>query len=792
MGLTSTPRSHTNSRGDDAASSVLERKILMTKQQELTSDVRVLDLGGSLAGSYAAHLLAETGATVIRVAEMPLDLGDPGTGYSERAREAFGRLLTEGRELVATAADALDRVDIVIDTGDLPEVDARRLAEEHPELIVVSVTDYGLTGPRAGQRATSQLIQAQSGSTSGRGTREQAPLAAAGETEQFLAGVYAASAALAALAGRERTGLGDLIDLSILEVSSLGHTLYNTTSASLRGLTGTDFPTRSVQVPGNERTADGWVGLSAASARMRQDFLLVIGRSDLADDESSYGNENPEVDRQIREDAAAWALEHTTEELIELASALRIPVAPLANGQTIAQNEQLLARDFYRTGGDGTTLPGATFRFTEADDPAVPTRPAEHGDSTSDGPLAGIRVLDLTAFWAGPIAASLLASSGAETIKVESTVRPDMQRFAFVEDPSADQWWERGPVFFGANTNKRGITLDFTRDAGREVLTELLEQADILFENFAPRVLDSVELAWDRIRARNPGLVVVRMPAFGLDGPWRDRTGFAQTIEQSSGLSWITGYPEGSPVPPRGICDPLAGIHAAFAGLAALRARQRTGRGGLVEVSMLEPATIASFGQSLAWQLDTELVERIGNRHHRFAPHGVYATTGEDEWLCVAVRSDAQWKSLAAVLDVPALQTTAFEAVAHRLANQDEIDEAIASWVAPHSAHEAAEILANAGVPAARVDGGGRSVLDPQFEHREFFEYVDHPLAGRHPVPGLPYRSARQSGPWNRTPAPTLGEHTAEVLADWLGYDEAQIEELFATGISGTRPQNAG
>ncbi|MGB4137882.1 MAG: CoA transferase [Microbacterium sp.] len=773
----------------------------MTAQGELTSGVRVLDLAGTLAGVYAAHLLAETGATVTRVAGSPLDLGDPGTGCSSRAREAFGRLLTEGREIVSAPSDTLHRVDVVIDTGDLSGVDARRLSEEHPDVVVVSVTDYGLTGPRAGQRASSQILQAQSGSTSARGIPEWAPLVAAGETEQFLAGAYAASAALAALAERDRTGRGDLLDLSLLEVCSLGHTLYYTTSASLRGLLGTDFPLRSTQVPGNERTADGWVGFSAASARMRQDFLLVIGREDLADDDSSYGNENPEVDRQIRRDAAAWAAEQTTEEVIALASALRIPVAPLANGRTIAENEQLRSRGFYRIDTDRTVLPGPTFRYTEANPcPGAEVRTETDAGRASDrrtptvggdGPLTGIRVIDLTAFWAGPMAANLLAALGAETVKVESTVRPDMQRFAFVDDPQADQWWERGPVFFGANTNKRGITIDFTREVGREVLTQLLEQADVLLENFAPRVLDAIGLDWDRIRARNPGLIVVRMPAFGLDGPWRDRTGFAQTIEQSSGLSWITGHPDGPPVPPRGICDPLAGVHAAYAALAALRARVRTGLGGLTEVSMLEPATIASYGQSLAWQLDGELVERIGNRHHRFAPHGLYATAGEDEWLCVAVSTDAQWVALTAVLGIPALRDAAFDDVAQRLDRQDEIDAVIGSWAASRRASDAVDTLTAAGVPAARVDGGGRSLQDPQFAHREFFEYVDHPVAGRHPVPGLPFRSARHPGPWNRTPAPTLGEHTSEVLAEWLGYDQARIADLFETGISGTRPANA-
>lgn len=758
--------------------------------QELLGGIRVLDLAGTLAGTYAARLLADAGATVTRVAGAALDLGDPGTGYSQRARDALGELLTAGRVPVRSAQDALVATDVVIDTASEPEVDVLRLRQERPDLVIISITDYGLTGPRARQRATSQLLQAQSGSTSSRGIPELPPLAAAGETEQFLAGAYAASAALIAIAQLQRRGVGDLIDLSLLEVSNLGHTLFTATQASMRDLLGEDFPVRSVQVPGNERTSDGWVGFSAASAQMRSDLLLVIGREDLAEDEpQAYGNDNPEIDRQIRADVAAWAAGQATAEVIDLASALRIPVSPLTNGAMITENEHLVARDFFHRGTAGHLVPGIPFRYTPIEAPAQPVRtPVE---APGDGALAGLRVVELAAFWAGPMAANLLASSGADVVKVESTVRPDMQRYAFVADPTADLWWERAPVFYAVNTNKRGITLDFTQERGLEVLTQLLERADMLIENFAPRVLDSLNLDWKRIRERNPGLITVRMPAYGLDGPWRDRTGFAQTIEQSSGLSWTTGHPEGLPVPPRGVCDPIAGVHAAFAGLAALHARRSTGSGGLVEVSMLESATYAAFGQSLAWQLDGELVERIGNRHHRWAPHGVYATSGRDEWVCVAVRTDDEWRSLAEVLGEPSLATPELEDVAHRLARHDDLDAAISAWVGARTAADAVEELTGAGVPAARVDGGGRVVHDPQLVHRGYFEYVDHAVAGRHPVPALPYRSATRPGPWNRTPAPTLGEHTRPVLRQWLGYTDGEIDELFETGISGLRPLGA-
>jgi crotonobetainyl-CoA:carnitine CoA-transferase CaiB-like acyl-CoA transferase len=238
------------------------------------------------------------------------------------------------------------------------------------------------------------------------------------------------------------------------------------------------------------------------------------------------------------------------------------------------------------------------------------------------------------------------------------------------------------------------------------------------------------------------------------------------------------------------VCDPLAGIHAAFATLAALYRQRRTGLGGHVEVSMLEPAAYAAVGQSLAWQIDRERVDRIGNRDHHHSPHGVYPTAGKDEWVCIAVQTADEWVALAHTIGRPDLAGAPWLDVAYRIANADEIDAAIAQWTATRSATAALDALATAKVPSARVDGAGRLLQHPQLEHRAYFEYVDHPIAGRHPIPGLPYRSTAQSGPWNRTPAPTLGQHTDEVMREWLGMSDEDIARLYHDGVSGTRPDN--
>ena len=240
--------------------------------------------------------------------------------------------------------------------------------------------------------------------------------------------------------------------------------------------------------------------------------------------------------------------------------------------------------------------PGALPKCRDSDPPA-PGSPPDLGGDTRTGalaaagqrthgatrhdalPLSGIRVADFTAFWAGPVATQVLAALGADVIKVEGVRRPDGMRFAGGRPPTWDQWWEWGPVFLCSNTNKRGISIELSIPQGRQLALDLIARSDLVIENFSPRVMANFDLEWDAVSAANPQAIMVRMPAFGLDGPWRDRVGFAQTMEQATGMAWMTGHLDGPPIIPRGACDPLAGLHAAFAAIAALVVRDRTGTG---------------------------------------------------------------------------------------------------------------------------------------------------------------------------------------------------------------------
>src|SRR6202022_3495228 len=278
-----------------------------------------------------------------------------------------------------------------------------------------------------------------------------------------------------------------------------------------------------------------------------------------------------------------------------------------------------------------------------------PNREAREPPSDPRLPLEGIRIVDLTAFWAGPAATHLLAAFGADVVKVESIQRPDGIRYSGGMRKDRDDWWEYGWVFHAMNTNKRSVTLDLGSDDGRRLFGELVADADVVIENFSPRVMDHFGLTADALLAINPRLVVARMPAFGLDGPWRDRVGFAPTMEQIAGLAWVTGLPDGPPIPPRGACDPLAGVHAAFAVLAALNFAERTGYGQLVEVPMIETVLNVTAAQTIEFEVFGSVLERRGNRGHPGARQNLYRCAGEDNWIALTVRTDGEWDALVAL-----------------------------------------------------------------------------------------------------------------------------------------------
>jgi crotonobetainyl-CoA:carnitine CoA-transferase CaiB-like acyl-CoA transferase len=286
---------------------------------------------------------------------------------------------------------------------------------------------------------------------------------------------------------------------------------------------------------------------------------------------------------------------------------------------------------------------------------------------------------------------------------------------------------------------------------------------------------------------------MMRMPAFGLSGPWRDHTGFAQTMEQLSGLAWMTGHPDDQPRIPRGPCDPVAGMHGAFAFLVALAARGASGHGHHVESTMVESALNIAAEQVVEWSAYGHLMRRDGNRSPLAAPQGLYPCAdgqpGMESWLALSVATDAQWRALCSALGDPdwALDP-AFETRAGRREAHDAIDERLREWTRKRPRAQIADELRALGIPASTVADPCRLLeTNPQLQARSYFETPEHPVVGAMPLPSLPFRYASVDR-WLRTPAPTIGQHNEPVLCGILGLSRDQLRDLEAEGVIGSRP----
>jgi crotonobetainyl-CoA:carnitine CoA-transferase CaiB-like acyl-CoA transferase len=540
-----------------------------------------------------------------------------------------------------------------------------------------------------------------------------------------------------------------------------------------------------------------------------QDFCVLIERFDWLEDETLV---RAVVREGRRNEIAAyindWTSQRSTDEVVEMASLLRIPVAPVGTGQSIPDVDHFVDRQMLVTARDGSFVqPSRPYRFG-AHEPAPPaTAPALGADSgrwetalpisvkdqparLADGllPFADLRIAELAGFWAGPSAAHLFAVLGAEVIKIESPVRPDGMRTVSTRGLDEPDWWEHAPLYHAVNTGKLSLGLRLDRARGRSVLERLLSRCDVLIENFSPRVLEAWGLGWEAIHAINPRLILVRMPAFGLAGPWRDRTGFAQTMEQASGMAWVTGFPEGAPVVPSGVCDPVAGAHAAFALQVALAERDRTGLGTLVEVPMVQSALNIAAEQVVEFSAYGRLVSRRGNRGTTACPQNLYRTLGSDGsglYVALAVETDDQWRFLVKAIGNPNWAVNPeFADASGRRAAEEYIDEKLSEWIGAQRVEEVIDHLWGVGIPVARVTMPHAPARE-QLDARSFFETVHQPVAGPVEIAGLPIRFGETVGRVHRSHAPLLGEHNHDVLARVLGLDADEIAELLADGTVG-------
>jgi len=395
----------------------------------------------------------------------------------------------------------------------------------------------------------------------------------------------------------------------------------------------------------------------------------------------------------------------------------------------------------------------------------------------------GIRVLELGAGAAGPVATRYFADHGATVVKIESATRPDFMRLVQYRK-DGPRGLDAQPLYVLMNPNKKNVSINLSRPEGVELVLRLVDWADVVAENFSPRAMVKWGLDYASLRRRKPELIMVSSCLFGQTGPQREYPGFGGQGAALAGFNHLTGWPDRAAVGPHGtITDSLSPRYVACLVTAALLHRERTGEGQYLDVAQIETGVYSLSEMIVRYSARGEVMTRQGNRCEWAAPHGIYPCRGNDCWIAIAVFSDAEWLLLRRVLaDPPFGQDPRFATVAGRLEHVEELDALVAGATREQDAFELAERLQRAGVEAGVVQDTEELNRDPQLEHRGHFRELPHEHLGPLRCEHYAIRLAG-SPPELRTPGPHLGEHTREILAGALGLSDAEIDRLAEAGI---------
>lgn len=408
--------------------------------------------------------------------------------------------------------------------------------------------------------------------------------------------------------------------------------------------------------------------------------------------------------------------------------------------------------------------------------------------SDASQPLRGVKVVDLTHVWSGPMATRVLAGLGADVIKLESPKKPDTMRGNAGDirsrypdlEPGPDSY-NRNAWFNTQNVDKRDVVLDLKDERGLKIVYELVRQADLVIANYRPGVLDRMGLGYQKLREVNPRIVLVEMPGYPPDSPLAAAPAFGAQFDAQSGSANLTGSPSAPLLTGYAIGDPVGGLTAASASIAAIIRAKKTGEGSHVMLAQSE-AMMPLLGEYyLAESVGEPITEEL-NADRRAEPHGIFRTA-DDGWLAIGVRTDEQWKVLHAELGSAAAGLDDSLTLEQRHAQNAAIADAVTAYVGTLSdPHSAAQSLQQQGVPAAPVAGARQLVEDKHLAEHGVLREMEHPAAGTHRYQALPtvIGGQRVGG---RTPAPLYGQHTREVLTGLVGLDDPQVDELIEAGV---------
>lgn len=778
--------------------------------------LRVVDFSDSLAGQYCARLFADHGASVVLV--------EPAEGSPIRTMAPLSQAgdslqffhLNVGKHtMVLDRADNGDkqRFDMLLagaDVAVLPaDADAAAISAANPFCVVVQPSLFGRDGPRKDWQGPEIVLQALSGMMHNNGAAGREPLFGTANRAAMASGVGAYLGTLAALYARETTGQGQVVQVDAAETAAsmcfpyvMQH-IYN----------GTDRQrTEQAVQAGQVLCKDGWVCIWIYNFR----WHALLEALDLLELEKDARFAEPS-ERRANWDALfaifqAKVADIGAEDLVEILQRAQVIAAKAYRPSELIDNRNLNARQYWGE-VEGRRILGPAFRLTKTprqvdkgapslNDGAHPNWPAKQADvragvSSDKRPLEGLRVIELTTAWAGPMSGRVLAYLGAESIHVEAPNRVNSWRLNkdrpnpvnFPNNEPGERWYDRSFLFNSQNVNKLSCILNLKTEEGRDTLRRLVAVADVLICNFRPGTLKKLGLDYDSLTAIKPDIIVAELPAFGVTGPMSSYAALGPTMEMAAGMSAMIGYPGGQPeVTGPSYLDPIGGFNAAAAILTALIHRQKTGEGQYVEVPQVEAAMQLIGAEILKAGETGDDPEPNGNRVRFASPHDAFPTRGDDQWIAIAALNEDQWRALCHEMERPELiEDSRFSDLGRRRDNEDELTRIIANWTLSHDKHDLAQRLQAAGIAAAPVQTPKDVAADPYLAHRGFFTELEHPDAGRHRHPSLPIHLSATPGAQVRA-APPFGWHNRHVLENILKLSPEDVAKLEASEAMATEP----
>ena len=781
----------------------------------------------------AGYLLAQLGAEVVHLEPPEGSSARRMPPFDERpgheGESLFWQAFAAGTQSIAMAIDSPEgharllklaaSADVLIESG-AHELDLEDLRVANPRLVTVSISAYGPDGPKAGYAASDLTVWASAGPlalTRDPGTGQ--PLAMGIPQAFHQAAMDGAVGALMALTARGDNGGGQHVEVSA-QTSNMLSTLFGHLAAPVNhhnyamsnagmskkdlDLSGSGSRTNKTFWQVRDGVIEMHIGIGTAAGRFSNALFKWLAKIGECPDEFADWDWVTLPDRiradELTMDDVERARAHvepilaryTKNEMVEIAEANGLMMAPILTTADLLDSPQLVTRQFFARVADGDLkLPQPFGTSGGAHTEVAPApRPDEHAESApcpvtaaepvTDLPLEGLKVLDLAWVIAGPLVGRTLADFGATVIRVESSKRVDTAR-VLGPFPNGDYDPQASASYDSCNLGKLGLSLDLSREESREVVRDLARWADVVVESFLPGQMEKFGLDYERLKELNPSLVMLSSSLTGQTGPTARLPGFGNIGAALSGMKQVVVAADGTPLGPYGpYTDYIAPRFGLMALLAALDTRARTGQGCHLDLSQTETAVTLLAPQLLDYQVNGRVFVAKGNRDERFATNGVFRCAGEDKWLALTVRDDAEWTRMAGLIG-DAAKESRFATLAGRKAHEDELEKIVEHWTMTQTPAEAEAALQALGIPAHRVADTYDIAEDPQLAHRGSLLKISHPIAEETVVDASRFALSATPPHYGRH-APRYGEDNQHVLGEILGYPPERIEQLQQAG----------